>query len=177
MVRACTSSPSPRSHIYAPVAATFDLHNGSICSLNKKAQKVIRLQFWTAGAMLASRAVCLCRSLAKARLRKGRGSSATSTWLCSQASACALLELSPEVTQVTLSCPEGLHTLPPAGSGRMPRNWPYGGPAALLDATTRQRGGSRGLGTSTVTMAEGALNTGLCPERLRCHNSWSVEAW
>lgn len=37
--------------------------------------------------------------------------------------------------------------------------------------------GIMGLGHSTVTMVEGALNTGSCPEQPRCHNSWSVGAW
>lgn len=50
-------------------------------------------------------------------------------------------------------------------------------PAALRDATTRQRGWVVGLGHSAITMVEGALNTGSCPEQPRCHNSWSVEAW
>lgn len=98
--------------------------------------------------------------LAKARPREGIGSSAQ---------APAHRERSLRVTFL-------LHTFPPEDFRGIPRNWPYRGPAALLNAT-RRWGGPQGLDTKAVTMVEGALNTGSCPEQLRCRNSWSVGAW
>lgn len=104
----------------------------------------------------------------KARPRAGRGSSATVPVLLS-GSACALLELSSCPKDFTYSHLRILEECQETG---------------LLEALLRylmqlqdEGGGSRGLGASTITTAEGALNTELCPEQLRCHNSWSGGAW
>lgn len=70
---------------------------------------------------------------------------------------------------------EGL-TVPPEGSRRMPRHWAFEA-LLLYMMQLEDKGGVVGLGHSTVTMVEGALNTGSCPEQPRCHNSWSVGAW
>lgn len=62
-------------------------------------------------------------------------------------SAYAHSQLSPHALSY---CLKRHHTVPPEDSRRMPRHGAYRSPAALRDATTRQRGGSRSWGLATA---------------------------